>query len=227
MNNEFKSYIPIELIKGKDSQGNAVMSMQGIASTMSTDSDGEELDPKGFDSTYFLKHGFMNWNHQTNKDPSAIVGRPTRATAIKGNYTIGFDLFADSEKAQQVYQLQKVLEKEGLALGLSIEGKVLERDPNDQKKITKASITGCAITPNPKNQDTVTQIIKAESYTALTNIDTDEQTEEKSLTAGSSSGRAIAKESLEGDMKLIDQPKKLKKAEVIEKIARDLPSLSE
>jgi hypothetical protein len=226
--NTFKCHIPVEIIKGKNSQGRATMSMQGVASTISTDSDGENLDPVGFDSEYFLQNGFMNWNHQTNKDPSAIVGRPTEAKVVKGNYQIKYDLFANSEKAQQVYALQEVLEQEGLALGLSIEGKVLERDPNNNKHITKARITGCAITPNPKNADTVTQIMKGESYTALTDVesDDDEGKKEKSLSAGSSSGKAITKESLDGDLKNLAGPKKLKKSEVIDKIARDLPSLT-
>jgi len=234
MKQQFQTHIPLELIKGKDQEGNPIMKMRGVASTPSEDADKEFLEPKGFDSEYFLKHGFMNWNHQANNDPSAIVGKPTGASVDGEDYVIDFNLFPDSKKAQQIYELQKVLESQGLALGLSIEGKVLERDPLNNSRVTKAKITGCAITPNPKNQDTVTQIIKGHDYDALIS-DSDEEDEEdedgdkkeKALSAASASGQAITKESLDGDLKDITQSKKLTKGEVIEKISLDLPSLNE
>jgi len=232
MNKDFKIHIPIELIKGKDKSGAATMKIRGIGSTPSLDADGEYLDPKGFQSDYFLKHGFMNWNHQTNNDPSSIVGRPTSANVKGKDYVIGFDLFPESKKAQQVFELQQVLETQGLALGLSIEGKVVERDANNKSKVTKALITGCAITPNPKNRDTVAEIIKGNTtYSALVDEDENEdddedKEEEKSMSAGSSSGQALALESLNSDTKTLAYKKKIKKGDILEKISRDLPLIN-
>ena len=229
----FETYIPIELIKSIDDQGNTSMKMRGIASTPSEDADEEFLDPLGFDSEYFLKHGYMNWNHQSNSDPTAIVGKPTSATVKGTDYWIEFDLFAKSKKAQQIFELQQVLEDQGLSLGLSIEGKVLERDSTNSSKVTKARITGCAITPNPKNADTVTEIMKGLNHDKLIkDCDEDEEDEEddddaeKALSAESSSGKAVSKESLDGDVKSTCSSKRMKKGEVVEKISLDLPSLS-
>jgi hypothetical protein len=220
----FTTQIPITLVKGKDKNGSPLMRMRGCASTPSLDSDGEYLDPKGYDYDYFLKHGFMNWNHQTNVDPLSIIGKPTSARVTKNNeFDIEFDLFPESEKAMQIFTLQKILEGQGMALGLSIEGKVLERDPKNNKIVTKAKITGCAITPNPKNQDTTASIIKSENFNKLSAYDDSSEDErEKALSAGGNGG-VLALESLEGDTKKLNYSKKtLTKSQAFEKIFRDL-----
>lgn len=229
--NQFTATIPIHLIKGKDTNGNPLMKMEGVASTPTLDSDGEFLDPKGFETDYFLKYGYMNWNHQTNTDPLSIVGKPNSATVDKANqFKIGFNLFPESAKAQQIYELQQILEAQGMALGLSIEGKVIERDKDDPRIVKKAKITGCAITPNPKNQDTVMSIIKGQSFNELSAYDdASEEEREKALSAQSPSGQALAKESLHGNLinkQCTDGAKKMSKGEFFEKIFRDLPSIS-
>lgn len=212
----------LQLVKAGEGQSK-VMKMRGIASTPSLDADGEYLDPNGFDVSYFLKYGYMNWNHQTNKDPLALVGRPTSAKVnSKGQLEIEFYLFPDSVKAQQIYELQKLLEAQGMALGLSIEGEVLERDKKNPAKVLRARITGCAITPNPKNNDTVMSIIKAQNFNKLSAYENeDEETREKALTAQSPSGRALAKEDLVEGVK-----KTFTKGAFFEKIFRDLPHIS-
>ena len=47
-------------------------------------------------------------------------------------------------------------------LGWSIEGKALERDKFNSKKITKAQIHHCALTFMPKNYNTFADIVKGE-----------------------------------------------------------------
>jgi hypothetical protein len=231
----FKSYIPLQIIeKGKkDTNGNVIMKMQGIASTTSKDSDGENLNPKGYELDYFLDKGFMNWNHQTNTDPLAIVGRPTEAKITKGNELgIGFKLFGSNPRAKEVYRLGEILEEQGLHLGLSIEGEVIERDKNNPKIVTKAKITGCAITPNPKNSDAIATIVKGHAdefkhiIDAFNSSDEDEDAE-KGMTTGNT--KALAKESLDGDLKsnIERTPKKLKKGEVLEDIFTRFPSMKD
>ena len=189
------------------------MKIGGIASTMTTDTDGETLDPRGFVLDYFLKSGYLNWNHGA-KDPSAFVGRPTKASIKEGQLNIEGYLFDDSERAQEVYKLAEILEKEGLNLGFSIEGIALERGSTDKnnilyKNVTKALITGCAITPNPKNAGTIANIIKGNSFGKLgeeleEDEDEDDSQEgvEKAMTAEGSSGQALSKESLNKDTKV-------------------------
>ena len=73
-------------------------------------------------------------------------------------------LYSDSQLAKDVYGLAELLQKNSKKrrLGFSIEGKVLERDPLDESKITKARLTGLAITHIPKNPATICEIMKGE-----------------------------------------------------------------
>mgnify|MGYP000234621856 CR=1 FL=1 len=76
---KFKFFVPVDISKAKDENGNEIMRIAGIASTIDRDSDDEILDPSGFDLSYFMKNGFINWHHQTNNSPESIIGEPTVA----------------------------------------------------------------------------------------------------------------------------------------------------
>lgn len=171
-NNKFHFFVPLDISKGKNESGEEIMKIGGIASTTNEDSDEEVLEPGGFDLKPFLSKGFINWNHQSKNSPSAIIGEPTKAEVKKNKLYIEGELYQDSSVAKDVYSLAKTLSKSkgNRALGFSIEGKVLERDPFNQKHIKKAMITGVAITPTPKNKHTLAQIIKGE-------VDLDEEFE--------------------------------------------------
>lgn len=170
-NTNFSFFSPIKLSKGEpDNKGKSKMIVSGIASTSSKDADGEFLDPKGFDLSYFLDKGFINWNH--GKSPlERAIGKPLeKGTEIKdGDMVLRCELFPESGLAQEVYQLGEILEAQGLSLGYSIEGEVIERDPMDSRRVTKAKITSCAITPNPKNQDAVAELAKGHGLNELNN----------------------------------------------------------
>lgn len=163
-NSDFKFFMPLEISKGKDASGKEVMKIGGIASTADKDSDGEVLEPEGFDLGYFLKNGFINWHHQSKTNPAAVIGEPTKAEITEKGLYIEGELYKDSPVAKQVWDLAQTLEKssKGRRLGFSIEGKALERDLLDKKRITKAKITGVAITPSPKNPCTIMDIVKGD-----------------------------------------------------------------
>jgi|GEM_PF-1740034 len=170
--NIFKFYVPFEIEKAKDEHGNEVMKIAGIASTTDTDSDGEVLDPSGFDLSYFTKNGFINWHHQSKDKPEAIIGEPTKAEIRNEGLYVEGVLYNDSKIAHQVYDLAKNLEKSKSKrrLGFSIEGKATERGSDDEnsplfKRILKAKITGLAVTPTPKNAATLVDIIKGRRFT--------------------------------------------------------------
>jgi len=159
--NKFKFHLPVNLIKsGEGSEKKMVLG--GIASTMDKDSDGEYLDPKGFELDYLKQYGFSNWNH--SKDPSDIVGEIVSSKVDKQGLYLETELFSENPLAQNIYKLAEILHKKNSKrrLGFSIEGKVLERDLLNPKIVKRAKITGVAITPVPKNHNTIADIIKGE-----------------------------------------------------------------
>lgn len=167
MKNNFKFYIPIDtgdLIKSAEKaiKTNTPMRVKGVASTMDKDSDDETLDPDGFDVSYLLDSGFINWHHQSKTDPEAIIGEPIKAFVKNKQLHIEGELYPWSTKAVSVFNLAKSLAKTGSKrqLGWSIEGQATERDLLNQKFVKKARITGIAITPMPKNASTFVDIVK-------------------------------------------------------------------
>lgn len=155
---KFRFFAPVDFLeKGKDKKGNEVYKVGGIISDTSTDSDGENLDPSGFD---FSEFNFINWNH--GKSPSDIIGEPeTWKVTNKGVYMEGY-IYPDSDKGQEAVKLMKVLQqsRKGNHLGWSVEGQVLERDVMNQNRVTKARITAVALCPFPKNGNTFAELLK-------------------------------------------------------------------
>jgi len=236
---KFRFYVPLEIKKAKDKHGREIMKISGVASTMDRDSDGEVLDPNGFDFDTFLEKGFINWHHQTGEDPNSIIGEPIKAFVKDDKFHVEGVLYSWSKKAKDVYDLANKLTKSNSKrrLGWSIEGKAIEKDMLDERYVKKAKITGLAITPTPKNASTFLDVMKGER-TGFENeeefdttivkgedgkefeyimdlslgngskitVDKDfninvSKPMKKALMAGSASGQAIAKESLEGKPK--------------------------
>lgn len=228
MTNNFTFWCPIE--KSQEiidpTTGEQVMRLGGIASTADEDSDGESLDPNGFDIKPLMKSGMVNWHHQAKGMPSTIIGEPSKAEIRKDGLYIETDLYPNSKVACEVWELAKTLEKNSKTrrLGYSIEGKVLKRKSDDKnspdyKKIEKAVITGVAITHMPKNPKTFANIIKGE-------IDDDydeeyeENKEEKSV--NTETAAPLKKESV--DKKVKNQ--EFAKARVMERLFNDIPGIS-
>lgn len=179
INDRFSFFVPAEIVKGKKKDGSEEMRIKGVCSSIAEDSDGQFLDPTGMDCAPLLKKGFFNWDHQSKKTSAAIVGQPDVAKVVNNGtelYVEGF-LYPDSEEAKSVYNLAKVLEKNSpdRRLGFSIEGQVVEKDPLDERKIKKARITGIAITPCPKNPNTLLQLVKGECSEPLMKAEYDEE----------------------------------------------------
>lgn len=158
---KFRFWFPIDnMSKGKDEAGEVEMKFGGYASTTRKDIDGEHLDPSGFDLSYFNERGIVNWNH--GKTPETIIGEPIEAKIKNNKLWVSTKLYNRSDLAKNVYTLGQTLEKSGATrrLGYSIEGIVTERDPINPAKVKKALITNMAITLNPKNPDSIIDIIK-------------------------------------------------------------------
>ena len=164
----FKFFIPIDIIeKGKNKEGKEVMKICGVASTPQLDTDGQYLNPKGFDLSFFKSNGFINWNHLAKKDPAYYIGEPTEGTRITDNNELWIEaeLWAESELAKSVWGLANTLKKRksNRKLSYSVEGKILDSN-KDNSNVKKALITSVAITPAPKCPGTWLDIMKGNLY---------------------------------------------------------------
>lgn len=242
--NNFNFWCPVEISKAIDQEtGEELMLLGGIASTADEDSDGEFLDPKGFDIKPLIESGMVNWHHQAKTCPATIVGEPLKAEIKKEGLYIETKLYPSSQVARDIWELAKTLDKDSSTrrLGYSIEGKVLERKSEnrnspDYKKITKAIITGVAITHQPKNPKTFANIIKGEigddfveDEETKEDIDKKQQEEkyyketgikEKSL--DTDAGRPLIKEDVDEKLKVTT----FGKSAVMERLFQDIPGIS-
>lgn len=207
--------------------GERIMRLGGIASTSDEDSDGEFLDPKGFDIKPLITSGMVNWHHQAKEHPDTIIGEPSKAEIRPEGLYLETDLYPSSKVACDVWELANTLEKDSKTrrLGYSIEGKVLKRKSNDKsspdyKHIEKAVITGVAITHMPKNPKTFANIIKGDIEDDFNEEEKEEKKEEKSM--NTETGAALKKESVDHDLKVTT----FSKAEVLEKLFKDIPGIS-
>lgn len=159
----FNFFVECDTFEKAGKDGEKEMRIGGIASTAAVDRQGEELIPNGFDYSYFLNSGFFNYHHQSNNNPNAIIGEPDKVELRpQGMYVEGF-LYKSSDMAKKVYKQIHTLKNDSKTrrMGFSIEGKVIERDALNPKKILKSKITGCAITMSPINGNTLCDILKA------------------------------------------------------------------
>lgn len=135
------------------------MYVEGLAATDHLDLDQQILKPSGFETAYFNKSGFINWNHQ-NYSPDSIIGEPTETKVTDENFFLKAKLYPWSNMAKTVYQMGLNLQNDTTSdrtLGFSIEGLTLETE-NDL--VSKMLVTGCAICVTPKNNDTYCRIVK-------------------------------------------------------------------
>lgn len=149
---DIQLFLPINMADLKKSlsgneKGNYV---RGWASTPDLDRQEDIIDPKGIDATQLFQHGYVNYEH----DSSKIVGYPTANSYVDVNNGLFVEtkLDMDSPYAREMWDKAQSIAKSGSSerLGYSVEGKVL-RDPNNPRVISKAIITGLALTIDPAN----------------------------------------------------------------------------
>lgn len=197
MNNDlFSFFLEADISKSENSSEERII--RGYASSPNADRQGESMVQKGLDITNFVKHGWLNFDH----DNSVILGYPTENTHIDENgLWVEGVLLKGVPVADDLWNLAIALKKSNAPrkLGFSIEGKVLERKGNT---ITKAAIYNCALTANPVNTDATWDAV-VKSFSSNSDIDT-----VKSLEAGygtspetQTDGGALRKESIDTHVK--------------------------
>lgn len=162
--------IPLSICKGIVNDDNDItdkelkksdeMLIEGLAATPDLDLDKQRLKPSGFVLDYFLKTGFLNWNHQGAISPDAIIGEPVDVKVTNEKFYIKGRLYPWSTLARSVYDVAKNLENDpqtDRTLGYSVEGLTLQTEDD---LVSKLLVTGCACCFVPKNNNTYLQVCK-------------------------------------------------------------------
>lgn len=168
----FSTWTAIDLDKGVNGEGEEAVSpkayIAGVISSDAVDLQGDKIVQEGMDWSYFLKRGWLNWEHQ--QGPENIVGVPTSVEPVtlaggkKAAYLKGY-LLLNRPKAKEIMETAKALSSAGSdrKIGFSVEGQVLARDPQNPKVITKARILNVSVTAHPVNPDANTLELIARS----------------------------------------------------------------
>jgi hypothetical protein len=157
MSDTFKFIMPAEIEKSKDGD----WKVAGLASTSSVDRQGEIIVPSGIDATPIAKgHGFFNFDHDNS--PESTIGALDGYTKTPTGLYVSGRLFKNHARAKAVYEIMSSLNKGDKGrVGMSVEGKVIERDPKNPTIIKRCLIKNVALTFSPVNQDTYADIVKS------------------------------------------------------------------
>ena len=172
--NDFNFWLPLDIAKAKnaetyprgDERRYENMVFEGIASDTSEDYQGESMEPNGFIIDYFLKHGLFNLDHLTVREKELKsrfwIGEPLDGKIINNKFWVKGRLWKESPEARAFWDKCIEMKNSGSTRkpGMSIEGKALERDPKNEKHITKAIINNIALTFTPVNFNSYIDFVK-------------------------------------------------------------------
>lgn len=145
------------------------MIFSGVASDATKDAEEEVLDPDGFIYDRFLKSGLINLDHLPTRSPinksRFWIGEPLDAYVKDGKFFVKGKLWKRSPEARAFWDKAIEMKESGSNRkpGMSVEGKALQRDARNPKKVTKALITNLALTMTPVNPSTYVDIQKSQS----------------------------------------------------------------
>ena len=167
MEDKFNFFIPVgfEKAEGDDPEKKYDnMIVWGEASDNSEDSDEEILEPSGYDIKDFLKKGLVNLEHYTTRKGSSKywIGEPIEAKVKGDKFFVKAKLWSKHPEARNFYDTCMIMQESGSTRkpGWSIEGRALQRDPSNPKRILKAKINNIALTFTPKNKNSWADIVK-------------------------------------------------------------------
>ncbi len=123
------------------------------------------MDPLGLETDYLFGKGlpsgaggFVNYDHE----PSTIVGIPLDGKLNRQGLFMRWKGLKTAFMDKIVEQMHAMEKAGGLRrYGMSIEGVVRERDPDDARKIKRAYIRNVALTPTPVHPGTWVEFAKS------------------------------------------------------------------
>ena len=148
MKNDFKFTMPANL--SKSDEGEWVVA--GLASTGDLDQQGEVIEQKGMDlSPIDKKKGYFNWDHKPGIEN--LLGTIDSYSQSKKGLFVKGRLFKNKEKSKSVYEVMSSLGKSDVGrIGMSVEGKIIERCKKNPKIIKKCKICLLYTSPSPRDR---------------------------------------------------------------------------
>ena len=139
--------------------------LEGLASLPGPDLQGEEVVPQGLDIDYFLGKGlpegaggYINYDHS----PETIVGYPLEGKIGPQGFWLKWRTL-NTPTVQRIMEQMRALKDAGWPrrYGMSIEGVVQDRDPDNPALIRRAFIRNVALTPTPVHPGTFVDFAKS------------------------------------------------------------------
>lgn len=135
----------------------------------------EEVDPQGLDIDYFLGKGlpkgaggYINLDH----DPHTIVGYPEAGKIGPQGFWVKWRTL-NTPLVHKIMEQMKALKEAGWPrrYGMSIEGVVQDRDPENPQFIRRAFIRNVALTPTPVHPGTFVDFAKSLNAASRVRLD--------------------------------------------------------
>ena len=142
-----------------------------VASLPGKDLQGEEMDPMGLETDYFFGKGlpkgaggYIGYDHT----PGVIVGVPLDGKISPSGFRLRWKGIK-TPFMQKIVDQMKALSEIGWPrrYGMSVEGVVRERDPEDPSKIRRAFIRNVDLTPTPVHPGAWTDFAKSLSASSV------------------------------------------------------------
>jgi hypothetical protein len=135
--------------------------IEGIASTEAKDLQGEIVKQSGLDISA-LKAGLGLFNYDHEKGPENILGAIDDADLTDRGLKVKGYLFKHQPRAKAFYDIMRSLKPEqSKRVQMSIEGKIVKREGENGKVIGKAKVEKVALTVDPVNTETYTELVKS------------------------------------------------------------------
>ena len=181
--------------EAKDDDRYKNMIVGGLGSDDSKDSDEEFMEPDGFDIEDFLSDGLINLEHLPSRkgDPKYWIGEPIEGKIEKNKFFVKGKLWEKHPLARNFWDTLLIMKESGSSRkpGFSIEGKALQRDPINKKRVTKAKISHIALTFSPKNKNSWADIVKGEQQEDFIPVVTEEIEKSKYIHEYEKNGKRI------------------------------------
>lgn len=136
--------------------------IEGVASTMSTDREGQIVNVDGINFEQFLKSGYVTVEHHGVSEFSKVIGRPVEVFVRDSKLHVKIKIYK-ARWAQEVYDFIKELEEtenDERQMRFSIEGFSTKFGKN-RDIIEEMVMTDLALTLRPANEETYVKIKKS------------------------------------------------------------------